>query len=116
MNTEISRNFNKKINERYNTENNIIIYNNKKIEILKENENGLKRRINHPYYDPLTLIKKEQYRIFENKNFNVRNKFKKDYLNLHIERIRELKKIRDYLGSNFKIRLKTNNIHDNEDY
>lgn len=98
-------------NNRYNTENTIIIYNDKRSDILKENECIEKKRYNHPYYDPLSLIKKEQYRIFD--HLNIRNESKKDFLNLHIERINELKKIRAYLKDNFKIRLKMNNINVN---
>ena len=99
-------------NNRLNTENNLIIYNERKNGILKGNNISLNKKYNHPYYDPFTLIKKEQYKIFDNNNIN--NSSNKDYINLHIKRIRELKKIRAYLKNNFRIRLKFNNINNKE--
>ena len=96
--------------KRFNTENNIIIYNNNSNKIIKGNNIRLYKRYNHPYYDPLTLIKKEKYKIFD--NTNISNKFKNDNLNSHIERIRELKRLRAYMKNNFKLRFKVNNINE----
>ena len=98
-------------NSRYNTENNNgIIYTNKKNEIINGNKIRLhkKYKYNHPYYDPLTLIKKEQYKIFDNKN--MRNNSKKDFLSLHLEKVRKLKNIRDIMKNKIKTRYKINNV------
>ena len=85
---------------RFNTENNNTI-SNKNNESVK-GKIFLHKKYNHPYYDPLTLIKKEKYKIFENKD----NKYQSDYLHTHLERVNELKKIRSALKNNFKIKIK----------
>ena len=104
-------------NNRYtNTENNnIIILNNKRNEFISGNKIRLHKnyKYNHPYYDPLTLIKKEQYRIFDNKN--IRNSSKKDYLTLHLDKIRKLKNIRDIMKNKIKIKYKVNNVSNSKD-
>ena len=100
------------VNHRYNTEKNMVMLNSKKNEV-KENSMRLKKKYNHPYYDPLTLIKKEQYKIFDNINFNRITKSKKDYLSLHLVKLRELKNIRNFSKKKYKIKFKINNINDN---
>ena len=100
------------VNHRYNTEKNMVMLNSKKNEV-KENSMRLKKKYNHPYYDPLTLIKKEQYKIFDNINFNRITKSKKDYLSLHLEKLRELKNIRNFTKKKYRMKFKINNINDN---
>jgi CRP-like cAMP-binding protein len=83
--------------QRFNTENN---------DGAKKSKNSLYKRHNHPYYDPLTLIKKAKYKIFENKDMT--DKMQTEYLNTHLERVRQLKKLRSDLRNNFKNQI---NIH-----
>ena len=100
-------------NKRYNTENNNIINNNKRDFIIGNNNNiKFKKKYNHPYYDPLTLIKKEQYKIFDTKDYNlINNKSKKDYLHSHLDRLRKLKKLRNSMKNNYRIKfMNVNNI------
>ena len=92
---------------RFHTEGNIVINNNNN-ESIKDGVYTSHKKISHPYYDPLTLIKKERYKIFENKNVN-NNNLKSDDLYSHIERVKELKKIRSSLKNNFRFKFKLYN-------
>ena len=97
---------------RFNTENNIFIFINQNREIINDNNNiNINKKYNHPYYDPLTLIKKEKYKIFENKNITIKSK--KNNINAHIERIRELKKLRDSMKNNLRYKFRFNNKDNN---
>ena len=99
-------------NKRYNTENNNVINNNKRDLIIGNNNFKFNKKYNHPYYDPLTLIKKEQYKIFDTKDYNlINNKPKKDYLHSHLDRLRKLKKLRNSMKNNYRIKfVNVNNI------
>ena len=68
--------------DRYNTEENLLNFNNK---------GNKKKRINHSYKNPLTLIKQEKYKIFEIKPTN--NRYNIDYFSESIEKMKELKKV-----------------------
>ena len=57
----------------------------------KMNNENKRKRINHSYKNPLTLIKQEKYKIFERKNTN--NKYNIDYLSESIDKMKKLKKI-----------------------
>ena len=89
-------------------QNNIRINDNN--EIIKEYNCSSNKRYDHPYYDPLTLVKKEKYMIFERGNIN-RNKLVDDYLDSNRKRIGELKKIRLRLRNNFAIKKLNNNYN-----
>ena len=69
--------------DRYNTEENLLNFNN--------NKGNKKKRINHSYKNPLTLIKQEKYKIFEIKPTN--NRYNIDYFSESIEKMKELKKV-----------------------
>ena len=97
---------------RLKTDNNILVYKNG--DNSNNNNLSLNKKYNHPYYDPLTLIKIERYKIFDNKNFS--SKSKQNYINAHLERIREIKKIRESMKNNFRYRFKFNiNNKDDDD-
>ena len=103
-------NFNDLSNEykKSNTENNLKKSRNISIDICIKSFNKISKKFSHPYYDPLTLVKIERYKIFENKN--LMDKLKSNYLDLPTERIKELKKIRASLKNNFRIKYQTYNV------
>ena len=96
--------------KRNNKENNII-NNSKSNDMLKGNKIKLNKKYNHPYYDPLTLIKKEKYKIFDNKDIIDNNK---NNLIYHIGKIRELKQLRTLNKKSYKFNYKSINIKSKE--
>ena len=99
----ISKNYN-----RLNTEINIDKNNNKSNDLIKKNKNKTVKKINHPYYNPLTLIKKQKYTIFD--NINTINNLKSDYLDTYKDRIKELKNIRESMKNNYLYKFRNYNI------
>lgn len=102
-------NFNALSNDynRSNTENNLKKSRNISLDACTKTVNKISKKFNHPYYDPLTLVKMERYKIFGNNN--ILDKLKSNYLDLPTERIKELKKIRASLKNNFRIKYQTYN-------
>ena len=107
----INNNNSKDYYNNVNTENNLKRMNDKGIDIIQKNSMKSIIKNNHAYCTPSTLLKKEKYKIFEDKN--VFANLQLNYYGSPNERIKELKKLRESFKNNYKIKLESINKTDN---
>ena len=91
--SKTNENINNNRQIRYNTEENLLNYN---------NNINKKKSINHSYKNPLTLIRQEKYKIFEIKPTS--NKYNIDYFSESIEKMKELKRLYLNMKNNTSIK------------
>ena len=94
-----------------NTENNIKRLNDKSVDIIQKNSIKSVIKYNHPYCTPSALLKKEKYKLYEDKN--IFTDIQSNYYGSQNERMKELNKLRESFKNNYKIKLKSINKTDN---